>query len=636
MRSDGLIAGATGAPPTAGATGTALAATNQMNAQALQMLNVLTARVAHKEQLAATRRLKSSQQQRAKEFGKSGFSFGPTATAAQTSASARAKALSLSLKAPGVAGSVSGGIGGGDVGAVSHRTGRSSILVPDDVHRSLFAHPESQAMAADFPLAEPSAYRQFMADSEDPSTEATIEQPYINFGSCSAIRTPPPVSATAAVRTASIQPLSPHSQIVSITNRTGGKLLAMWDTAEYDPTGDGTTVMDNGAVNGAPPLFVVTPPFADVLPYSTTQFTVTFHPQRDNSYYAQRLEVYCFHKINRSFRLVNENTHTPPLCLHTVVFGHTFASGAQQFLPNAFFTVPRTGTEYDFLSQALTLTRAKQAAAAADQKRAAGTASTGKRDPMASGGAATKSNGSFDALSAATAASLAAPVTATVVPLQFPPCRLFDPTTQSPDDAKAGGASLVPIAGSRSVEDTPRGQRVFETVALVNQGDTPLLFQFKQTVSADGVFRIKPCAGLIPRNATQLFCVEFAPYIASPYQSQQLLSGASASAVATSGIASSIEFKHSFLCTVNNSTLDAIPLPVWGMGWLPQLTAPNKMIFFRPTCKGLLSRKHVILHNPTRIPVVCVWVWVWVCSCVSSVTNCYCFWFGVVCSRFDV
>jgi hypothetical protein len=139
---------------------------------------------------------------------------------------------------------------------------------------------------AAFPLSEPNGYRQFMLDSEDPTTEASIDQPYVDFGSVS------PIAAAAASLTAStttppptlITGLTPsHTQLLTVTNRTAGKLLAMWDTAEWDGGAGGSgEVNANGAAAGAPPLFVVTPNAADVLPYSKTTFRVTFYPTREH------------------------------------------------------------------------------------------------------------------------------------------------------------------------------------------------------------------------------------------------------------------------------------------------------------------------------------------------------------------
>ena len=63
------------------------------------------------------------------------------------------------------------------------------------------------------------------------------------------------------------------------------------------------------------------------------EFKVFFRPTVDNEFYGKVLECYCYFKSMRNFRLVNEDTFTPPWCLTPKVAGNTFPSGQDTFIP---------------------------------------------------------------------------------------------------------------------------------------------------------------------------------------------------------------------------------------------------------------------------------------------------------------
>ncbi|KAJ3035518.1 hypothetical protein HDV00_003672 [Rhizophlyctis rosea] len=127
---------------------------------------------------------------------------------------------------------------------------------------------------------------------------------YIDFGCCSRFRVI-------------------DSQTIRIANNTKGKMSCVW-------------IMP-GETTGEDPVFSVVPRTADILPKSTYDFRVNFRPKMDNSFYGAQLECFVYFKSMRNFRLVNEDTFTPPWCLTPMIAGNTFSPGEDTFLPKINF-----------------------------------------------------------------------------------------------------------------------------------------------------------------------------------------------------------------------------------------------------------------------------------------------------------
>ena len=85
--------------------------------------------------------------------------------------------------------------------------------------------------------------------------------------------------------------------------------------------------------------WAVTPTVGDIGPGKTGRFRITFTPTQDNFYYSQEIEAYAMFKANRSFRLVDEVSLTPPWCLPVRCIGHSFFS-TEQFLPKVRALLP--------------------------------------------------------------------------------------------------------------------------------------------------------------------------------------------------------------------------------------------------------------------------------------------------------
>lgn len=72
---------------------------------------------------------------------------------------------------------------------------------------------------------------------------------------------------------------------------------------------------------------------------------IAFRPTQEDFYYGQELEAYAFYKQNRTFRLVDDETFTPPWLLAVRVHGHTFQNTGQ-FLPKIQASLPGSIGEY--------------------------------------------------------------------------------------------------------------------------------------------------------------------------------------------------------------------------------------------------------------------------------------------------
>ncbi len=148
-------------------------------------------------------------------------------------------------------------------------------------------------------------YNQFFAVNDDDDDEAVVSDKFINFGGAAASR-------------------AAGSRTITVTNRTKNKMICAWDVRT-----DGRRA------------FVVFPQEADIPAGRSAEFKVSFRPAYGGQYYASVLTCYCFPKSQRTFRLVDPDLFTPPLCLRTFVTGHTFTGGQLHFLPDQALSSPR-------------------------------------------------------------------------------------------------------------------------------------------------------------------------------------------------------------------------------------------------------------------------------------------------------
>jgi hypothetical protein len=147
-------------------------------------------------------------------------------------------------------------------------------------------------------------YHDYFRETDVPDRPVCLLADVVEFSAATRARPPPP-------------------QLVHIANRTGGKMTVQWIVPPSST--------EAGRASGARD-FAVSPESCDLDAGSTAEFRVMFRPSQDSFYYFQELEAYVAPKTNRSFRLVDEKSFTPPQCLSLKVTGHTFRD-AQSFQP---------------------------------------------------------------------------------------------------------------------------------------------------------------------------------------------------------------------------------------------------------------------------------------------------------------
>ncbi len=81
--------------------------------------------------------------------------------------------------------------------------------------------------------------------------------------------------------------------------------------------------------------FAISPLVADINPGQSQTFLITFVPKQSSRNFLSELEAYVYFKNQRTFRLVNDFSLTPPWSLTVSCLGHTFSSG--QLLAKASF-----------------------------------------------------------------------------------------------------------------------------------------------------------------------------------------------------------------------------------------------------------------------------------------------------------
>jgi len=73
--------------------------------------------------------------------------------------------------------------------------------------------------------------------------------------------------------------------------------------------------------------FAVSPASAEIPANQSANFQVTFVPKQSSRNFVSELEAFVSFKNQRTFRLVNDHSLTPPWCLTVGAVGHTFSSG---------------------------------------------------------------------------------------------------------------------------------------------------------------------------------------------------------------------------------------------------------------------------------------------------------------------
>lgn len=152
------------------------------------------------------------------------------------------------------------------------------------------------------------------------------------------------------------------------------------------------------------------------------------------------------------------------------------------------------------------------------------------------------------------------------------------------------GVISVPPKKKRGLEfpGCAVGSSKYLTVALNNQGDTPLAFYFPEPSDPTGTFSVKPAAGVVKKNSFQLLCVRFTPPGASKSLSKIMKDDGT--------------FTHVLECVMNFNTANPAHLRVSGRGYTCALEfVSGKSLYFKPTCRGMLSKRAHPIKNGGRI-----------------------------------
>lgn len=142
------------------------------------------------------------------------------------------------------------------------------------------------------------AHEFFIQDTDMTSRDITIDKDMLDFG------------YNAAHKTS-------DSKTITIHNNTNGKVSMFWDISRI--VGETGEIQDSA--------FFITPETADINSGHSQTFKITFRPFQMDRNYVSEMEAFVYFKNQRTFRLVNDETLTPPWCLSLKAYGHTFGSG---------------------------------------------------------------------------------------------------------------------------------------------------------------------------------------------------------------------------------------------------------------------------------------------------------------------
>lgn len=150
------------------------------------------------------------------------------------------------------------------------------------------------------------AHEYFIEDTDSVAREIQLNRNHLDFG------------------------YTPHNglsdaQVIKITNTTNGKVSVNWFVPAVSNLGGDKDSL--ALVTEPVAAFEVDPPVADINAGKSMSFRVYFRPKQSNRNFVSELEAFVFFKNQRTFRLVNDATMSPPWCLTMSCSGHTFSTG---------------------------------------------------------------------------------------------------------------------------------------------------------------------------------------------------------------------------------------------------------------------------------------------------------------------
>eukprot|EP01047_Picozoa_sp_COSAG01_P047929 COSAG01_NODE_4623_length_4868_cov_3.974837_5_plen_563_part_01 len=194
-------------------------------------------------------------------------------------------------------------------------------VAPDKLEEMDYAHNLALEATQDIDLSEDDLWSEIFREYDDTSRPVCVKETFVDFGSCS------------------ITKMS-EKKTITVVNGADAKVQCKW-------------VLPNQWVK-------IFPESADVPAGGATTFQVAFRPGAENMYYGCTLEAFVSFKTMRNFRLVTDKSFVPPWHLEVEVQGHTFAPGAEHFLPKVglpgggdtvfFPAAPVPGSRYQTLA----------------------------------------------------------------------------------------------------------------------------------------------------------------------------------------------------------------------------------------------------------------------------------------------
>lgn len=143
------------------------------------------------------------------------------------------------------------------------------------------------------------AHEFFISGTDASSLEVVLSRTHIDFG-------------YAAYNTSS------EPSNVSMVNNSNSTVTVCWFVPCCE-SGDSAVARS--------PLFSIAPSTCDILPKSSQTFSVVFASKQSNRNSVTEAEAIVYFKNQRTFRLVNDATMTPPWNLQLRLSGHTFSTG---------------------------------------------------------------------------------------------------------------------------------------------------------------------------------------------------------------------------------------------------------------------------------------------------------------------
>ncbi|GMF09788.1 unnamed protein product [Phytophthora lilii] len=180
--------------------------------------------------------------------------------------------------------------------------------------------PPSQILtrSGEASLAEVEVCSEYFVSIEDKSNPVVVLGALLDFGSCGIVQ-------------------FPSKKLLLVTNNTHSKVTCSWRVAVAPGPSE---------TSGDQSVFQVFPSSSDIAAGATAEFRVAFQPSRVNSYYFAELEAFASFKSNRTFRLVNVDTFTPPWSMVAKTYGNTFGSLTEQFLPKISFRLMKNKVHF--------------------------------------------------------------------------------------------------------------------------------------------------------------------------------------------------------------------------------------------------------------------------------------------------